>query len=106
MNAGHLTKNCSQSSTRDTCDASDESGTVFDKRSKHMSSNYYLMEKLAEARRLELLREAEQQRLLNSLPQNRYRPARYLAAKIGMLLVALGSRLQQIEASRTPAMDV
>lgn len=70
-----------------------------------MASNYYLMEKLAEARRQDLSREAEQQRLLATLSQNRARPARDLAARIGMLLVALGRRLKRIEASRAGALD-
>ena len=62
-----------------------------------MLPNYYLQEKLIQAHHEELLRQAEQQRLLAHLPGYRESLARHLTGKLGILLVALGTRLQRLE---------
>jgi hypothetical protein len=66
-----------------------------------MSTNYYLLEKLAEAHRQELLREAEQQRLLTGAPRSRFQIIRRSAASLGRLFVAVGARLKRV----TPSHD-
>ena len=65
-----------------------------------MNQNYYLLEKLAEAHRQDLLREAEQQRRLNSLPREHLHITRWVAAYVGTLLVALGTSLKRLEPGR------
>jgi hypothetical protein len=57
----------------------------------------YLQEKLVQAHREELLRQAEQQRFLAHLPGDRESLAGYLTAQLGVLLVALGTHLQRLE---------
>ncbi len=60
--------------------------------------NYYLHEKLAEAHRAELLREAEQQRLVAaSLPPRRPGTVRLAVGRMGTLLVGLGTWMKQVE---------
>ncbi len=54
-----------------------------------MSQNYYLYEKLAEAHRQDLLREAEQQRLVAGLPQERQRGVQLAIGTRGMLALVL-----------------
>lgn len=68
-----------------------------------MLPNYYLQEKWLQAHHEELLRQAEQQRLLAQLPPDRQSLARQLAGKLGVLLVALGTSLQQLEPEREQA---
>ncbi len=65
-----------------------------------MSQNYYLLEKLAEAHRQDLLREAEHERMLAGLPKASSSSIRRLTGRLGMLLIALGMRLQQIGQQR------
>jgi hypothetical protein len=60
-----------------------------------MAPNYYLYEKLAEARRQDLLREAEQMRLLAHLPKQRRNLGRNAAYRLGVLLVKLGMVLKE-----------
>lgn len=62
-----------------------------------MGPNMFLMEKLSEAHRQELLREAERERLLAQLPRHRWSVGRHVAAKLGVLLLKLGTRLKQFE---------
>jgi hypothetical protein len=68
-----------------------------------MLPNYYLQKKVLQAHREELLRQAEQQRLLAHLPRDLQSLARQLAGKLGVLLVALGTNLQRLEPEREPA---
>ena len=56
-----------------------------------MSQNFYNTQKMAETHRYELMREAEQQRLVAELPQQR----NSIAAKLGMFLTMLGTSLKQ-----------
>jgi hypothetical protein len=65
-----------------------------------MAYNFYLAEKLAEAHRQDLLREAEQQRLVASLPGPRSRRLRQRVAQVGLFLLALGTRLKQFALSK------
>ncbi len=68
-----------------------------------MLPNYYLQEKLLQAHHQELLRQAEQQRLLAHLPRDRQSLARQLAGKLAVLLVSLGTSLQRLESEREQA---
>ncbi len=66
-----------------------------------MAYNYYQSEKLAEAHRQDLLREASQQRLVARLPRRRSL-SRRVAHDLGLFLVKLGMWLkQQAEAVET-----
>lgn len=62
-----------------------------------MGPNFYQNEKASEVHRLELLREAEKQRLLALFPRSRGSASRYIAGKLGALLLWLGARLKQFE---------
>jgi hypothetical protein len=59
-----------------------------------MAYNYYHSAKLAEAHRQDLLREAEQQRLVVRLPRRRSL-SRRVAHNLGIFLVKLGMWLKQ-----------
>lgn len=59
-----------------------------------MMPNTYLYEKVAQAHHEDLQREAEQKRMLASLPQHRSLFVRHGAARLGRLLVSLGTSLQ------------
>jgi hypothetical protein len=59
-----------------------------------MAYNYYNSEKLAEAHRQDLLREAAQQRLLAHLPRRR-RLSKRIAHDLGVFLIKLGMWLKQ-----------
>jgi hypothetical protein len=59
-----------------------------------MAYNYYHSEKLAEAHRQDLLREAAQQRLVAHLPQRRSL-SRWVAHDLGVFLIKLGMWLKQ-----------
>lgn len=61
--------------------------------------NFYLREKLAEGRRQELLREAEQRRLVAFVHQQPFGLIRRCLGTLGQCLVVLGTRLQQLEPS-------
>jgi hypothetical protein len=52
-----------------------------------MSQNYYLNEKLAEVHRQDLLREAEQQRLVATLPRQQNNGVAYRAVTYGWLVL-------------------
>ncbi len=59
-----------------------------------MAYNYYNSEKLAEAHRQDLLREAAQQRLVADLPRRRSL-SRRVAHDLGIFLIKLGMWLKQ-----------
>jgi len=59
-----------------------------------MAYNYYHSEKLAEAHRQDLLREAAQQRLVAQLPRRRSL-SRRVAHDLGVFLIKLGMWLKQ-----------
>lgn len=62
-----------------------------------MNPNTYLLEKLSEAHQQELQLAAEKERLLAQLPRHRRSISKYMAGKLGMLLLWLGVRLKQLE---------
>ena len=62
-----------------------------------MGTNFYFNERASEVHRQDLLREAERERLLEQLPQHRGRGSRYVAGKLGTLLLWFGARLKQFE---------
>jgi hypothetical protein len=68
-----------------------------------MGPNFFLLEKAYEAHRQDLLREAETERLLAQLPHHRGRVSRYVAGKVGALLLWLGGKLRQFE-QKSPTM--
>ena len=57
-------------------------------------------EKLTLAHRQQLQREAEHERLLEALPTHSSHWMRYVAARLGTFLIALGTRLRQLEQPR------
>ena len=59
-----------------------------------MAYNYYNSEKMAEAHRQDLLREAAQQRLIAGLPR-RQSLSRRVAQDLGVFLIKLGMWLKQ-----------
>ena len=60
----------------------------------------YTLEKMALAHRQHLQREAEHERLLGALPGHSSHPLRHMAARLGTFLIALGTRLRQLEQAR------
>lgn len=62
-----------------------------------MHPNLYVHEKLVAQRRWELEREVAHSYLLAGQPRQRLVMVRHLMAQLGSLLVALGSRMQQLE---------
>ena len=62
-----------------------------------MHPNLYIHEKLVAQRRRELEREVADSYLLADQPRQRLVLVRHLVAQLGSLLVALGSRMQQLE---------
>ncbi len=68
-----------------------------------MGLNIHLIEKVSEAHRQELLREAERERLLAQLPQQRQSLSKYVAGKLGTLMLWLGARLREFE-QKSPTM--
>ena len=59
-----------------------------------MIPNYYVLEQLAQAHRQDLLREAENRRLLAQLPQPDYTLPSYLLARVAIFLRELRLRLR------------
>ena len=57
-------------------------------------------EKLALAHRQHLQREAEHERLLGALPGHSSHWMRHIAARLGTFLIALGTRLRELERDR------
>lgn len=70
-----------------------------------MALNNYLDQKLAKAYRQDLLREAEQQRLVAQLPDQRPHFGKRAVYGLGVLLVKLGMWLKQADQLREPARD-
>jgi hypothetical protein len=60
----------------------------------------YTLEKMVLAHRRQLQREAEHEQVLGALPTNSSHPLRYMAARLGTFLIALGTRLRQLEQPR------
>jgi hypothetical protein len=65
-----------------------------------MDSKIYLNEKVRQAHYQDLLREAENERLLAQLPRHRWSTLKRAAGKLGVLLLKLGTRLKQFEQTR------
>jgi len=61
----------------------------------------YFSEKFADAHRAELLREAEQERLMEGMPSQRPNVVRLAVGKVGAFLVGVGTRLKQVELGRS-----
>jgi hypothetical protein len=57
----------------------------------------YTLEKMALAHRQQLQREAEHEQLLGELPGHSSPRMRHVAARLGTFLIALGTRLRQLE---------
>ncbi len=60
----------------------------------------YTLEKMALAHRQQLQREAEREQLLGELPMHSSHRIRYMAVRLGTFLIALGTRLRQLEQPR------
>ncbi len=60
----------------------------------------YTLEKMAFSHRQQLHREAECELLLGALPTHSSNWMRHMAAKLGTFLIALGTRLRQLEQPR------
>jgi hypothetical protein len=65
-----------------------------------MNSNNHLREQYVFQRYQELQHEIEQRRLLSELPRHQFTLVRRLAAKVGGLLMMVGSSLKRLEGSR------
>jgi hypothetical protein len=57
-------------------------------------------EKLALAHRQQLQHEAEHEQMLGALPTHSSHPLRHMVARLGTFLIALGTRLRQLEQPR------
>jgi hypothetical protein len=62
-----------------------------------MNTKLHLDEKILQGHYPDLLREAEKQQRLAQLPRHRRSRGRYLAGKLGLLLLKLGARLKQFD---------
>ncbi len=65
-----------------------------------MVPDIYTREKLALEHRQQLQREAEVEQVLGETPEHSAHAMRRMAARLGMFLIALGTRLKQLEQSR------
>ena len=65
-----------------------------------MCQNTYLCEQLAVERHRELEREIAQRHLLAGLPRQHRNVGWHLVGRLGAMLVALGTRLEQVEQRR------
>ena len=65
----------------------------------------YTLKKMAFSHRQQLQREAEHERLLGALPGHSSHPLRHMAARLGTFLIALGTRLRQLEQPQQMAVD-
>ena len=70
-----------------------------------MGPNIYLYEKAREAHCQDLLYEAEKKRRLSRLPRHDRSMSKHLAGKLGILLLKLGTWLQQFEQSQATLED-
>ena len=69
-----------------------------------MHPNFHLYDQLSTTHRQELEHEAEQYRLLASLPRQHPTGVQLAVSRFGKLLVVLGTRLKQAEQRSEPAM--
>jgi hypothetical protein len=65
-----------------------------------MVPDSYTLEKMALAHRQQLQREAEHEQMLGALPTYSSHWMRYVAARLGTFLIALGTRLRKLEQHR------
>ena len=65
-----------------------------------MVPDMYTREKLALAHRQQLQREAEREEALGELPEHSSHAMRHMAVRLGTFLIALGTRLKQLEQPR------
>jgi hypothetical protein len=65
-----------------------------------MVPDRYTLEKMALAHRQQLQREAEHEQMLGARPSHPAHWMRQMAAKLGTFLIALGTRLRQLEQGR------
>ena len=70
-----------------------------------MIPNIHIHEKLMFERQRELERALEQRRMLSGLPRHRYGLMKRMAGKLGGILIAFGSSLQQFELRRKQVMS-
>lgn len=57
----------------------------------------YTLEKMVLAHRQQLQREAEHERMLGTLPTHSSHWMRHMVARLGTCLIALGTRMRQLE---------
>ena len=69
-----------------------------------MIPNIHIHEQLLFEHHREVLREMEQRRMLKGPRRQRFNVPRHVAARIGMLLIALGMHLKRLEPDREPAL--
>jgi len=65
-----------------------------------MVPDRYTLEKMALAHRQQLQHEAEHEQMLGARPSHSAHPMRYMAARLGTFLIALSTRLRQLEQPR------
>ncbi len=65
-----------------------------------MVPDMYTQVKLALAHRQQLQREAEREQMLGALPGHSFHAMRQMVGKLGTFLIALGTRLRQLEQGR------
>ena len=61
----------------------------------------YTLEKMELAHRQQLQREAEHEQMLGVLPTHSSNWMRYVAVRLGTFLIAIGTRLRQLDQHRT-----
>ena len=66
-----------------------------------MVPDLYTLEKMTLAHLQQLQREAEHEQMLGALPTHSSHRMRHMVARLGTFLIALGTRLRQLEQHRT-----
>jgi len=69
-----------------------------------MIPNIHIHEELLFERQREVLREMEQRRMLKGLRRQRFNVPRRMAARVGMLLITLGTNLKRLEPGLEPVL--
>jgi hypothetical protein len=69
-----------------------------------MFSNIHIHEELLFERQREVLREMEQRRMLKGLRRQHSNVPRRTAGRVGMLLIALGTSLKELEPGHEPVL--
>jgi hypothetical protein len=69
-----------------------------------MIPNIHIHEELLFERHRQVLREMEQRRLLKGLRRQRFNVPRCMAARVGRLLIALGTHLKRLEPGHEPVL--